>query len=56
MANQFTTDYFEHAKLYTEKHAFEWLPADDKRPSMHIGFNINDPFFKPLGAEITSIL
>lgn len=42
--------------LYTEKHAFEWLPADDKRPSMHIGFNINDPFFKPLGAEITSIL
>ena len=23
---------------------------------MHIGFNINDAFFKPLGAEITSIL
>lgn len=44
MANQFTTDYFEHAKLYTEKHDFECLMSDDKRPSMHIGFNINDLF------------
>lgn len=56
MANQFTTDYFEHAKLYTEKHDFKYLPTDDERSPMHIGFNINDLFFKPLGAEITSIL
>ena len=56
MANTFTTEYFENATLYTEKHAVEWLPEHDERPAMHIGFNINDPFFKPLGAEITSIL
>lgn len=55
MANTFTTEYFENATLYTEKHAFEWLPEHDERPAMHIGFNINDPFFKPLGAEITSL-
>lgn len=56
MVNQFTTDYFEHTKLYTEKHDFKYLPSDDERPSMHIAFNINDSFFKPLGVEITSIL
>lgn len=35
MANQFTTDYFEHAKLYTEKHDFKYLPTDDERSPMH---------------------
>lgn len=56
MGNKFTTEYFETHTLYNEKHDFQYLPADDKRPVMHIGFNINDAFFKPLGAEITSIL
>ena len=56
MANQFTTEYFETHRLYKEKHDFLYLPADNNKPVMHIAFNINDPFFKPLGAEITSIL
>lgn len=56
MANQFTTEYFETHRLYKEKHDFLYLPADNNKPVMHIAFNINDPFFKSLGAEITSIL
>ncbi|MCI1248229.1 MAG: hypothetical protein LKG17_04855 [Megasphaera sp.] len=56
MANQFTTEYFEHAQLYTEKHEFLYKEATDTRDAIHICHNINDPFFPPLGAEITSIL
>lgn len=56
MNNKFTTEYFEAAKLYNEKFEFKYMAADDKREKMHICFNINDAFFKPLGAEITSIL
>ena len=56
MKNKFTTEYFEAAKLYNEKFEFKYMDADDKREKMHICFNINDAFFKPLGAEITSIL
>lgn len=57
MANQYTTAYFENDKqLYTEKNEFLYAPKEDSRPPMHIGFNINDPFFSALGAEITSIL
>lgn len=54
---KYTTSYFENdAQLYKTKHDFLHLPQGDVRPAMHIGFNINDLFFRPLGAEITSIL
>ena len=56
MNNKFTTAYFESAKLYTEKYDFKYMDANESRDRMHVCFNINDPFFKPLGAEITSIL
>lgn len=56
MNNKFTTSYFETAKLYKEKHKFKHMDKNEKRPKMHICFNINDLFFKALGAEITSIL
>jgi UDP-glucose:(glucosyl)LPS alpha-1,3-glucosyltransferase len=56
MDNQFTTEYFEQAQLYTEKHEFLYKNPGDLRDVMHICHNINDPFFPPLGAEITSIL
>lgn len=58
MGNKFTTEYFEKNsdKLYVEKNEFLYISKEDTRPTMHIGFNINDPFFKALGAEITSIL
>ena len=56
MNNKFTTEYFELSKLYTEKYDFKYMDANESRDKMHVCFNINDPFFKPLGAEITSIL
>lgn len=57
MPTKYKTDYFENdQQLYTEKNEFLYLPENDPRPAMHIGFNINDPFFSALGAEITSIL
>ena len=56
MANQFDSNYFETHKLYNEKYEFTYSEESDTKPVMHIGFNINDPFFSPLGAEITSIL
>ncbi len=57
MSQKYTTAYFENdAQLYKEKHDFLYLPQGDERPVMHVGFNINDAFFRPLGAEITSIL
>lgn len=56
MSNKFTTDYFETAKLYIEKYEFKYISQNEQRTEMHICFNINDEFFKGLGAEITSIL
>lgn len=52
----FNTQYFETHQLYNEKYEFEYKVSSDMRPVMHIGLNINDAFFSPLGAEITSIL
>ena len=57
MNSKYTTAYFENdQQLYKEKYEFIHQAINNKLPEMHIGFNINDAFFKPLGAEITSIL
>lgn len=57
MNKKYTTAYFKNDKqLYNEKVEFLYQDTDNNLPEMHIGFNINDAFFKPLGAEITSIL
>lgn len=57
MNKKYTTAYFENdQQLYNEKFEFIYQDGNNKLPEMHIGFNINDAFFKPLGAEITSIL
>ena len=56
MKDQFATEYFEKAQLYKEKQEFQYMNEDEKRDRMHICFNINDPFFSLLFAEITSIL
>ena len=57
MNKKYTTAYFDNdQQLYNEKFEFIYQDSNNKLPEMHIGFNINDAFFKPLGAEITSIL
>lgn len=56
MANKYDTSYFNTNQLYLEKYSFEFLKNNEDRKIMHVCFNINNPFFKPLGAEITSIL
>lgn len=52
MANTFTTEYFENATLYTEKHAFEWLPEHDERPAMHTALILTIPFLNPWGQKL----
>lgn len=54
----FDKSYFMNNKLYIEKYEFQYFKYEniDCQKVLHICFNINDEFFKPLGAEITSIL
>ena len=57
MAQKYNTPYFEKdTQLYKEKFEFLYKQDTDTRDALHISFNINDLFFPPLGAEITSIL
>lgn len=57
MSSKFNKAYFDNdVQLYKEKMDYLYKDAQDKRDSLFIAFNINDLFFKPLGAEITSIL
>ena len=57
MSTKYNTQYFENdSQLYKERMDFLYKDSQDKRDSLFIGLNINDLFFKPLGAEITSIL
>lgn len=57
MPSKYPTAYFENDnQLYTQKYEFLCKAPTDARPTLFVAFNINDLFFKPLGAEITSIL
>lgn len=57
MENRFNTEFFQNdQQLYIEKNIFKFKDEKDIRDTLYICFNINDMFFKPLGAEITSIL
>lgn len=57
MSSKFNKAYFDNdVQLYKERMDYLYKDAQDKRDSFFIAFNINDLFFKPLGAEITSIL
>ena len=57
MSNKYNTAYFENdEQLYKERQDYLYKDPQDQRDSLFIALNINDLFFKPLGAEITSIL
>lgn len=57
MSNKYNTAYFENdEQLYKERQEYLYKDPQDQRDSLFIALNINDLFFKPLGAEITSIL
>lgn len=57
MQNIFDTNFFRNdQQLYKEKNVFKFKDEKDIRDTLYICFNINDSFFKALGAEITSIL
>lgn len=57
MQNIFDTNFFRNdQQLYKEKNVFKFKDEKDIRDTLYICFNINDNFFKALGAEITSIL
>lgn len=57
MPQQYDTAFFEKdEQIYKQNFEFLYKDAKDARETMYIGFNINEQFFSPLGAEITSIL
>ena len=57
MPQKYNTAFFEKdEQIYKQKFEFLYKDVQDTRETMYIGFNINEQFFSPLGAEITSIL
>ena len=50
---KFTKDYFTYERFVKDKISYEY--GNDKKTSIHIGFNIDKNFCRPLGVTITSI-